>query len=830
MHDIEGNGKKNSAFRQKAEELVEKRRRSGGLPISQMDPQEAFLELEITRVELELRQNDLVHRERQLSEALDLNRKILNNSQVGILAYRADSGDCIFANPAAAKLTNGTIDQLLSQNFRQLKSWKESQLLELAEKALRDSKPTQGEIHGVSSFGRELWLDAVFTSFLSNDVLHLLLMGRDITERKKTEIALKKSEERYTMLLENLNTGFFRANLDGRLLEANHATVKMAGYDDLTEFLGIPTPMRYADNADREHLFKELYAKGFAKGLEMRSVKKDGSLFWIDLSAVLIKDENGNPNSMLGIIEDITARKSAEEALRESEEKYRTLVETSPDAIALNDMSGNFLAANGQFCRFFGFKNLDEIRSLEVNSRSLVFEEDLPVLQQSMEPLMAKGFVSDVVMRVYRKDGTVFPASFSVALSRNQAGEPLAILTVIRDITEIRNAENERKRLEAQVMASQKLESLGVLAGGIAHDFNNLLMVILGNADLALHELSPNSPVRSLLNEIDIVTHRAADLCHQMLAYSGKGNFVVKPMNLSEAVEEMGHMLAVAISKKAILSYNLSNRLSLIDGDGSQIRQIIMNLIINASEALGEAGGVISISTGLMKCDKKTLDEAVWRENLSEGDFVYLEVADSGCGMDPETLRNIFDPFFTTKFAGRGLGLAAVQGIVRGHRGIINVQSTPGKGTAFRVAFPFSTAKSPSEQAPSAGEVAWTGSGGVLVVDDEEPVRETCRHLIEFLGFEVFVASDGSQAVEVFRKHHEKIRCVLLDLTMPHMDGEEAFREMVKIDPEVRVVLHSGYGEQEIRERFKDRGKLVFMPKPYTIDDLATALKTCIGE
>lgn len=355
-------------------------------------------------------------------------------------------------------------------------------------------------------------------------------------------------------------------------------------------------------------------------------------------------------------------------------------------------------------------------------------------------------------------------------------------------------------------------------------------MVILGNADLALRELSPMSPAKPRLMEIDRVAHRAADLCSQMLAYSGKGKFLVENMDVSEVVQEIGHMLEVAISKKAILSYHLSQALPAIQADATQIHQIVMNLIINASESLGEQGGIISVSTGTVDCDQQTLEDPLWKDYLTAGTYVYLEVADSGCGMNPETLSKIFDPFFTTKFTCRGLGLAAVLGIVRSHFGYIQVQSAPGKGTAFRVAFPLAARGETSVELQETLRDTWKGNGVILVVDDEKGVRETCQGLLECLGFEVLVASDGLQGVEVFRKNHDRIRCILLDLTMPHMDGEEAYRELSRIDPQVRVLVSSGYTFQEIEGRFPGNGHVMFIKKPYSLGDLTTMIKSCLNE
>ena len=404
-------------------------------------------------------------------------------------------------------------------------------------------------------------------------------------------------------------------------------------------------------------------------------------------------------------------------------------------------------------------------------------------------------------------------------------GGVLCLGTVLRDITERKQAEERQKNLEAKLQQAQKLESLGVLAGGIAHDFNNLLMGVLGNADIALLELPPESPARGELQNITTAALRAAELTKQMLAYSGKGKFVVEALNLSKLVEEMAHLLEVSISKNVVLKYNFPDDLPAIEADAGQIRQVVMNLILNASEAIGEKSGVVAVSTGVIEADRSYLSETYLDENPPEGDYVSLEVADTGCGMDEQTRKKIFDPFFTTKFTGRGLGLAAVLGIVRGHGGALKIYSEPQRGTTFKVLFPASQKPAEESVATSATEQQWRGSGVILVVDDEEAVRIATKRMLEKLGFTVLTAEDGRAALEVFRGRADEIVAVLLDLTMPHLDGEETFRELRRIRPDVRVILSSGYNEQETTDRFAGKGLAGFLQKPYRVRQLGRKIR-----
>ena len=399
------------------------------------------------------------------------------------------------------------------------------------------------------------------------------------------------------------------------------------------------------------------------------------------------------------------------------------------------------------------------------------------------------------------------------------------------DITEKVRAEEERRKLEAQIQHAQKFESMGVLAGGVAHDFNNLLTSILGNASLARKELSPASPARESLEEIETASQRAAELCRQMLAYAGKGKFVIEPVGLNELVEEMAHLLEVSISKKAVLKYDFTDNLPAVEADATQIRQVIMNLITNASEALGEESGTIKIATGIKKCTREFLRGIYLGKELPEGEYFCLEVADTGCGMDEETLAKMFDPFFTTKFTGRGLGLAAALGIVRGHKGAIRVSSKPGRGTTFKIFFPASDRLAkPAEKEFAAVEQGWTGSGTILLVDDERGIRRLGKRILEDFGFAVLVAANGREAVRMFQEHKNEIVLVLLDLTMPKMSGDEAFQEIRQIKSDARVILSSGYMEEDAVVRFAGRGLAGFLQKPYNSQVLEKKIREILGD
>ncbi len=394
---------------------------------------------------------------------------------------------------------------------------------------------------------------------------------------------------------------------------------------------------------------------------------------------------------------------------------------------------------------------------------------------------------------------------------------------------EVRDYIAERKRIEDDLRQTQKLESIGVLAGGVAHDFNNLLVGILGNSSLALDMLPEDDPARPLLQDVILAGHRAADLTRQLLAYSGKGRFIVQPLNFSELVREITGLIQPSIPKLVRLRLDLDSNLPAIEGDSSQLQQLIMNLVINGAEAIGERAGSVAVTTRLCEVREENIPRVVPPTDIQPGRYVCLEVKDDGAGMDPQTISKIFDPFFTTKFTGRGLGLAATLGIVRSHDGGIEVDSAPGQGATLRVYLPATTATLPIQQDEAVHEDL-SGAGVILFVDDEDVVRSVARSTLERFGYTVLTAQNGPDAIEALRQGSAEIALVILDLTMPVMSGEETLREMRNIRPRLKVILSSGYNEAEAISRFADRELAGFLQKPYTAVELGQKVKAALAQ
>jgi len=421
------------------------------------------------------------------------------------------------------------------------------------------------------------------------------------------------------------------------------------------------------------------------------------------------------------------------------------------------------------------------------------------------------------------KDGTLYEVTQTISPIFDKSDEITGYSAVQHDVTAERKAEQK-------VQHADRLESLGVLAGGIAHDFNNLLTVILGNAAIGIRKTEATSPSLKYLKSIEDASHSAADLCKQMLAYSGKGKFVVKPVCLSELVESMGKLLDVSRAKNVVLKYHLHEHLLPIDADIAQMQQVILNLITNASEAIEGKSGVVSISTGVMQADADYLGGCLGDEHLEIGRYVYVEVSDTGCGMDAEMQTKIFDPFFTTKFTGRGLGMSAMRGIVKGHHGGLRIYSEVGKGTTIKVILPISHEYVESLHEQNNTKQNWRGAGTVLIIDDEESIREIASVMLEDCGFHVLTACDGLDGVEVFRQNQKRISLVLLDMTMPKMNGVSCFTELCNIQSDIQVILSSGYSEEDISSRFSGKGLAGFIQKPYSPEKLEAILKEILDD
>lgn len=569
-----------------------------------------------------------------------------------------------------------------------------------------------------------------------------------------------------------------------------------------------------------------------AHGSERTAVDtiKAGALDYLVKSPETFADMPHTIERALREWQHILERRKAEDALRESEARFRRLFEATP-CVAVQGYTpeGEVNYWNHASETLFGYAATETLQRNIVElivppERRLVVQRDIAGMALSGQPIAAHETT------LMRKDGSPVPVFTSHAVVRGPDGKP-QLFWVHMDLTQQKRSEDERLEMERRLLHAQKLESLGVLAGGIAHDFNNLLTAILGNLDLALMDISELSLARPSLQDAYAAARHAADLTRQMLAYSGRSHFQIRNVNLSEIVEEMAQLLKVSIGKSVALNLNLNHQLPRVQADVAQIQQIVMNLITNASEAIGDHVGSISIASDTQDYDENMLAQSRLAEKPAPGRYVSLTVIDTGCGMDETVQQRLFDPFFTTKFTGRGLGMAVVLGVVRGHQGAIFVESKAGHGTAIRVALPVASSDitthpdSADDKHQSSTAHSLAPAATVLLVDDEDYIRRVTERMLVRAGFQVVCAGDGEEALQAFRQNGSTFSCVLLDLTMPKMDGPTTLAQLRRVRPDIPVILASGYDEHEVSSRLSGMGFTAFAQKPFNQDQLLAHIR-----
>jgi len=691
---------------------------------------------------------------------------------------------------------------------------------------------------------------------------------RALGRHRQVEQALGESEERFRALTDNAFDLVAEMDPEGRFTYANPRYEEWLGSPGAT-LIGT-RGLDLVHPEDRERTLAWFRAVDIPAGetlLTIRVRHRDGAWRWMETSKgiyraggavrvvvnsrdvsrrmeldatlrrtheeleVRVKERTAELNEAVAELEEeVAERHRVEHELRLSEERWRNLSELSSDmsyAITVEpDGSLTLEWITQAVSRITGY-SVDEINQRDWHS--LLHPEDADRMAPHLERV-PEGETREVEGRIIARDGGIRWLHIHVTGARSPVDGKLRVLGAIRDITEARRAEEEQRHLETRLREVQKLESLGILAGGIAHDFNNLLAVILGNETLATSEAQAGSRLAKQLDRIRSAAKHAEALTHQMLTYSGRASVSLQPLDLSELVEQMRDLLDASTSKKCRLEISLEPDGSVVEGDPTQLRQVIMNLVTNASESLQDRSGNVAIRTGVVSADAAYLARAFGGAELAEGEYVYLEVSDTGQGMEEEISKRIFEPYFSTKFAGRGLGLASVLGIVRGHRGAIELVTAPGRGTRFRVLLPPATRGAVPAPSQSRPRGAPADGGTILVVDDEEWILELAEEFLERSGFEVVTAEGGREALEVLRGALGKtIDAVVLDLTMPDLDGQHTFREIRALHPDLPVIVVSGFSEEATADRFPPDEIAAFVRKPYEPEDLVDAIRASLG-
>jgi two-component system cell cycle sensor histidine kinase/response regulator CckA len=624
---------------------------------------------------------------------------------------------------------------------------------------------------------------------------------------------LEESIETYRVLVENSPDLLYRTDLQGRITFVSPSVYRLSGFT-VEEAIGMKIAEQvYLFPEERKTLLEKLQKNGHVTNFEAQLKRKDGSVWWASTNAHFYKNKKGDILGVEGIARDISEIKTAETALRESEERFRLAFRTSPDAINLSRAAdGMYIDINEGFTKLMGYTREDVIGKTSLSLNIWKNPEDR---QRLVDGLTKHGYVENLEAEFVRKSGMIGTGLVSARFFRIKKEN--VILSITRDIT-------ERKKLEQQLQQAQKFEAIATLAGGLAHDFNNLLMGIQGRASLVAAELAPSHPHSEHMQAIETYVRSATDLTSELLGFARGGKYEVNPADLNELVRNSAAMFG-RTKKQIRIHAKYQSPPPVAEIDRTQIEQVLLNLYVNAWQAM-PGGGDIYLETQV-----SMLDEAFCKPYQARpGRYVKITVTDTGIGMDESTRRQIFDPFFTTKgkARGTGLGLASAYGIVKNHAGIITVYSELGHGTTFNVYLPLS-GKEALRESPEEERLI-KGTETVLLVDDEEMILEVGQAMLEKLGYRVIVAGSGERALDIVKQLGDELELVILDLIMPEMNGGEAFNAIKKIRPRLPVILSSGYSINGQAEEIMKKGCKGFIQKPFNLSELSKKIRKILDE
>lgn len=765
----------------------------------------------------------------------ELYKYCLESTPITAVQGYTPDGHIFFWNKASELLYEYTQQEVINKDIKEVLLPKDE--WDTFNKSIQDiiqkKEPTQPQKWIVKTrTGKEKHVLSSMIPAKVRDTSYIFCMDVDITELATTQEKLKESEQKYRTIIEFAHEGIWVVDEEFKTVFVNQKMADILGFSP-EEMIGKSTldfipPDEYPDvqkqRAER--------LKGYFGQYERTLICADKSKRVFLVNASPIYDASNKFKGAIGLFSDITQRKEFENILKREHDKLQEFLNLSPSLFILLDKEGNIQYLNNT--AYTLLKCNDSAIGKNWFS-TFVKSSQRDTLQKHFEEIMKKQTITDledvvhVVNTQYEERVIILKHAFLYGAD----GVIDGLICSGMDITDKIQAEKERQAMEEKIRQTQRLESIGILAGGMAHDFNNLLVGIIGNADLALMETPPDSTTNYYLKEIIRISKELTHLSQQLLAYAGKGKTLVKPLSLTELIKNIETLITLSIPKKIAVKFELEENLPLINADPAHMQQLIINLVLNAAEAIGDKSGVITIITKHMHCDMKYWHTTYFGENCKEGTYIYLEIIDNGSGISKDVKDRMFEPFFTTKFIGRGLGLSAVAGIVRAHNGAIKVYTELGKGTSFKVFFPTieeTTNRSKMIDFKQEELKQETKQRQILVVDDEKLVRDTVKSMLEIAGFHVLLASNGEEAITIYKENKDQIALVLLDMTMPIMDGEETFRELRRVNPEVKVLLSSGYNEKDILERFIGKGLTGFIQKPFVLSTLLESIKNTLKE
>jgi len=645
---------------------------------------------------------------------------------------------------------------------------------------------------------------------------NMLDLERETVQRKETEKRLRL----IASIVEQTDAGLAVTDIDGRLIYLNRAFAEMHGYK-IEELEGKPVSILHTPEqiSSLHEANSQIREKGSFKG-EFLRVRKDGSVFPALVNHSLYKDEKGNPTGMIRTLKEITEIKEAEKELQESEQKFRNIFNSITDVFYRADIDGRIEIVSPSVQNVSGYMP-EEV----VGEKLEKFYINPDQREEFLMLLREKGEVNGFESTMRKKDGSVIWASTNAQYYRDSEGNIKGVQGISRDITETKNEVEKIKKLESRLKQAQKMEAIGTLAGGIAHDFNNILSAIIGYTELALMKSTPETEIESDLEEVISSAARAKDLVKQILTFSHQTKEEQKPVQVGLIAKEVLKMLRASLPATIQIHDNIQSK-SLILSDPTQFHQLFMNICANAAYAMREKGGNLEVTLTDVELDH---DFVSTYPEIQPGTYQKLTISDTGHGMTPEVMSQIFDPFFTTKpkDEGTGLGLSVVHGIVKKSEGMLTVYSEPGQGTTFNIYFPI--IKGRADERPEKYSIIPTGTEYILFVDDEKPITEIAERMLASLGYAVEVRTSSLEALELFKGMPDKFDLVITDMTMPNMTGEMLARDLMKIRPNIPIVLCTGFSEMITKEKAETMGIKAFLMKPLLRDEIARTIRKVLN-